>query len=215
MACLIALFSGARTNAAVSLQFGDITQEYDIDVIAFFENHARKHLKNDASERYLPIAKQLMDWGFVDMIRARQKQIGAKDSDFIFDRTQNKLTGDPADKFMTPFLRFIRDELGIVQTGRKIYSFHSFRDTVSNKMEDCGISDSMAHKLVGWKDTDIRHSNYMKRDCQEWKTEIDKLVYPEDVLHLEEWKRIIPDLYISPKKINHKRGTYKPHIKIS
>lgn len=214
LACLIAMFSGARTNAAVSLQFGDITKEDGIDVISFFENHPRKHLKNEATERYLPVAKQLLDWGFVDMVRERQKKIGAKDSDFIFSRTQNELSGDPADKFMTPFLRFIREKLGIVQTGRKIYSFHSFRDTVSNKMEDCGISDSMAHKLVGWKETDVRHTNYMKRDYQEWKTEIDKLVYPEEILHLDYWKTVIPDLYINPEHINHKRGKYKPHIKI-
>lgn len=200
LACLIAMFSGARTNAAVSLQFGDITKEDGVDVIAFFDNHERKHLKNDATERNLPIAKQLLDWGFVDMVRERQEKIGAKDTDFIFARTQHDVSGDPADKFMTPFINtFMRNKLKIVDTGRKKYAFHSFRDTVSRKMKDCGISNSMAHKLVGWKESDIRYSHYMKYDCQEWKNEIDKLVYPEEMLHLEEWKKIIPKLYIDRK----------------
>lgn len=214
LACLIALFSGARTNAAVSLQFKDITTEFDIYCMAFYENHERKHLKNDATERFVPIAKQLIDWGGVDMIKARQKKIGAKDTDFIFARTQHELSGDPADKFMTPFLRFIRQKLKITSTDRKIYAFHSFRDTVSNKMADCGIDDTMAKKLVGWKGGDTRYTHYTKRDCQEQQAAIDKLVYPEDILHLEEWKKIIPDLYINPEKISHSRGKYKPHIKI-
>ena len=207
LACLIALFSGARTNAAVSLQFGDITKESDIDVFAFFENHPRKHLKSDATERYLPIAKQLLDFGFVDMIRERQKKIGAKDTDFIFARTQHDLSGDPADKFMTPFLHFIRKRLNIVSNGRKIYAFHSFRDTVSNKMADCGIDDTMAHKLVGWKGGDIRYTHYTKRDQNEWKAAIDKLEYPEEVLHLNMWKEIIPELYLARKdaQINQPR----------
>jgi integrase len=211
LACLIAMFSGARTNAAVSLQFGDIIKEDGIDVIAFFENHERKHLKNDATERYLPIAKQLIDWGFVDMIRERQKKIGAKDTDFIFARTQHDVSGDPADKFMTPFINtFMRKKLKIVDTGRKKYTFHSFRDTVSNKMEDCGINNTMAKKLVGWKDGDIRYTHYTKRDCIEWKKEIDKLVYPEELLHLEEWKKIIPQLYLDRKDAPLKRPNQIP-----
>lgn len=214
LACLIALFSGARTNAAVSLQFKDISTEFDVYGMAFYENHPRKHLKNDATERFVPIAKQLLDFGFVDMIRERQKKIGAKDTDFIFTRTQIELSGDPADKFMTPFLRFIREKLKIVSNGRKMYAFHSFRDTVSNKMADCGIDDTMAKKLVGWKGGDTRYIHYTKRDCQEQQAAIDKLVYEEDVLHLNKWKKIIPNLYINPEKINHKRGKYKPHIKI-
>lgn len=210
LACLISLFSGARTNAAITLQFGDITQESDIDVLAFFENHDRKHLKNDATERNLPIAQQLIDWGFVDMIRERQKKIGAKDTDFIFSRTQHELSGDPAKKFMTPFFKnFVRKQLGIVSSGRKIYAFHSFRDTVSNKMADCGIDNTMAKKLVGWKSGDIRYTNYSKRTIQEQKAAIDKLVYPEDVLHLEEWKKIIPDLYINQPDKNKKRRSSK------
>ena len=214
LACLIALFSGARTNAAVSLQFKDITTESGIDGIAFYENHPRKHLKNDATERFVPIAKQLLDFGFVDMIRKRQQKTNAKDTDFIFNRTQNELSGDPADKFMTPFLRFIRQELKITSADRKIYAFHSFRDTVSNKMEDCGINDTMAKKLIGWKSGDMRFTHYSKRDYQEQQAAIDKLVYAEEILHLNEWKNIIPNLYINPEKIDHRRGKYKPHIKI-
>ena len=200
MACLIALFSGARNNAAITLQFADITKEANLDVLAFFENNNRKHLKNDATERYVPIPQQLLDWGFVDLIRERQKKIGAKDTDFIFARTQHDISGDPAKKFMEKFHNdFLRDELKILSTGRKIYSFHSFRDTVSNKMEDCGIGNTMAKKLVGWKSGDMRYTNYSKRDYQEQKVAIDKLVYPEDLLHLEYWKTVIPELYLARK----------------
>ncbi|MBO4582924.1 MAG: tyrosine-type recombinase/integrase [Alphaproteobacteria bacterium] len=206
LACLIALFSGARTNAAITLQFGDITKEDGIDVIGFFENNERKHLKNDATERYVPIAKQLMDWGFVDMIRERQKKIGAKDTDFIFARTQHDISGDPAKKFMTSFFdKFMRGKLNIVSSGRNIYSFHSFRKTISNKLKDLGIEKTIINDICGWEGEGTMEINYSIHQLKELKNAVDKIEYPEDLLHLEEWKKIIPQLYLDRKDAPLKR----------
>ena len=49
---------------------------------------------------------------------------------------------------------------------------------------------------------------------EELKPEVDKIEYPEKILHLNEWKKIIPDLYINPEKIVKKRKPYKKHINI-
>ena len=211
LACLIALFTGARTNAATTLQFGDITKEDGIDVIGFFENDKRKHLKNDATERYVPIAKQLMDWGFVDMIRERQKKIGAKDTDFIFARTQHDISGDPAKKFMTPFFdKFMRGKLNIVSAGRKIYSFHSFRKTISNKLKGLGIEKTVINDICGWEGEGTMETNYSIHQLKELKVAADKIVYLEELLHLEEWKKIIPQLYLDRKDAPLKRPNQIP-----
>ena len=62
--CLVALFTGARANAATTLQYGDVIIKDGMYCFEFKENHKIKHLKNDASERIIPIHKQLLDLGF-------------------------------------------------------------------------------------------------------------------------------------------------------
>ena len=213
LACLIALYSGSRTNLSVTLQFGDFIKKDGIDCVWFRENHNKKNRKNKASERKLPVAQQLLDFGLVDMIKARQKKIGAKDTDFIFDRAAS-LKDDPGKKFMAPWLRFIRNDLGIVTQAGETYSFHSFRDTVSKYTKKLKLDDSIVDDIIGWEGNTMRQKNYLKYTTEELKEAVDKIVYPEDILHLEEWKKIIPDLYINPEHINNKRGKYKPHIKI-
>jgi hypothetical protein len=213
LACLIALFSGSRTNLAVTLQFGDFIQKDGIQCIWFRENHDKKNKKNKASERKLPIAQQLLDWGIVDMIKARQKKIGAQATDFIFDRAASS-KGDPAKKFMAPWERFIQNELGIVSHDGIKYSFHSFRDTISKHTKILKIDDSIVDDIIGWEGSTIRQKNYLKYSTEEIKEAVDKIEYSEEILHLEEWKKIIPDLYINPEHISNKRGKYKPHIKI-
>lgn len=213
LACLIALYSGSRTNLGITLQYGDFIQKDSIDCFWFRENNDKKNKKNKASERKLPIAQQLLDWGIIDIIRARQKKTGAADTDFIFDRAAN-LSGDPAKKFMTPWLNFIRTTLGIVSKDGLKYTFHSFRDTLSMYTKTLGIDDSVVDDIIGWEGSSMRNKHYMKYTTAAIKAEVDKIVYPEEILHLEEWKKIIPDLYLNPEHISNKRGNYKPHIKI-
>lgn len=66
--CMIALFTGARANSAITLQYNDIIEQNGILCIQFIENHPIKHLKNEASERIVPIHPQLLDLGFVDYV---------------------------------------------------------------------------------------------------------------------------------------------------
>lgn len=214
LACLLALFSGSRTNFGITLQFGDIVEQDKIQCIWFRENHDKKNRKSKASERKLPIAQQLLDFGFVDMIKARQKKIGATDTDFIFERAAG-LKGDPAKKFMAPWLRFIRKKLGIVTKDGCMYTYHSFRDTVSKRTKkQLNIDDSLIDDIIGWEGKSMRDKHYLKYNTEEIKAQVDKIVYPEEILHLNYWKKVIPDLYINPEHIDNKRGKYKPHIKI-
>lgn len=53
--CMIGLFTGARANAALTIQYDEIINENGIDCIHFQSNHKAKQLKNQASERKVPI----------------------------------------------------------------------------------------------------------------------------------------------------------------
>ncbi|MDY4841035.1 MAG: hypothetical protein SO314_01545, partial [Alphaproteobacteria bacterium] len=71
-ACMIALFTGARINAAITLQYKDILVKDGINCIQFRSDHKIKQLKNEASERLVPIHKQLLDLGFVDYVNKQK-----------------------------------------------------------------------------------------------------------------------------------------------
>ena len=47
----------------------------------------------------------------------------------------------------------------------------------------------------GWKGVGTRSEYYLKRTQNELKEAVDKLVYLEEELHLQEWKDIIKDRY--------------------
>ena len=99
-ACMIALFTGARINAAITLQYKDILVKDGIACIQFRSDHKIKQLKNDASERLVPIHQQLLDLGFIDYINKRKAKLKASDTDFIIKKCQTK-SGEYNNKFFT------------------------------------------------------------------------------------------------------------------
>ena len=59
-----------------------------------------KKLKNDASERLVPVHRQLLDLGFVDYINRQKTRLKAKDTDFIIKKCQTS-GGEYNNKFFT------------------------------------------------------------------------------------------------------------------
>ena len=172
----------------------------------------KKQLKNDASVRKVPIAKQLLDWGFVDMIQRRKQKTNAKDDDFIFSKTATYTS--PSANFMKDFSDFVFKVTNIDTKHKKSYSFHSFRKMVSNKLKALGIEKTIINSICGWDGEGTMEQDYSIHYLEELKPEVDKIEYPENILHLEKWKNTIQDLYINPEKIVKKRKTYKKHINI-
>lgn len=230
LADLIGLYSGSRTTAAITLQFGDIKQLYGCWCIDFCCNNDFKRLKNEATEREWPISKQLVDWGLPELIKKKQKQINAKDTDFIFARTNEFLTDEkqrkstnttsqrtkkePAAKWFGPQKSYWTKQLNITDTEKKKFGFHSFRKTASHTASKFGISEEMKNKLIGWEGTTTQQRFYSEKEFLEIKENSDKMYYPEEVLHLEAWKPVIHDLYLHPEKISKQRGSYKKKINI-
>ena len=224
LACLIGAYVGGRINSIVTLKYQNISKDADTGIyyMEFIDDDkkdekgnkkdGKKQLKNDASVRKVPIAKQLLDWGFIDMIQARKQKAKASDDDFIFSQT-NKYTS-PSANFMKGFSDRVCEIANINKKLRKSYSFHSFRKMVSNKLKALGIEKTMINSICGWDGEGTMEQDYSIHYLEELKPNVDKIKYPEKILHLKEWKKIIPDLYINPEKIIRKRKPYKKHINI-
>lgn len=188
---IVALFTGARRNAATTLQYGDIINKDGIDCIQFRRNHPIKMLKNDESERLVPIAKQLLDLGFVEYVKRRKTKLKAKDTDFIFPNCQRpKDDGFNTNIVQKGFLQYVKN-LGIKQPDGDKYDFHSLRNNATEILEKAGVSQIYINKIIGWKGQNTMQQHYSKRRLDEIKTEVDKLRYDFLQTEFDYWRDVM------------------------
>ena len=189
-ACMISLFTGARMNAAITLQYKDILVKDGIPCIQFCSDHKIKQLKNEASERFVPIHQQLLDLGFVDYINRQKTRLKAKDTDFIIKKCQTK-SGEYNNKFFTrelsPFFMDIK-----VKTGNNDgFDFHSFRKNLSIALQDSGVGATYINDIIGWEGKTTMEQSYSNHTLAQIKNEMHKFSYDFLKPHLAKWKTIM------------------------
>jgi integrase len=187
---IIALFTGARRNAATTLQYGDVINKDGIDCIQFRRNHKIKQLKTDESERFVPIAKQLLDLGFVEYVKRRKTKLKAKDTDFIFPNCQRRDGKYNTNIVQKGFLQYVKD-LGIKQPGGEQYDFHSLRNNAAEILQKAGVDIIFINKIIGWKGQNTMLAHYSKRGLADIKTEVDKLRYDFLQPEFDYWKKVM------------------------
>lgn len=188
--CMIALFTGARANSAITLQYNDIIEKDGIWCINFTENHPIKHLKNEASERIVPIHPQLLDLGFVDYVQRRQTALNAKGTDFIFPKCQTK-SGTYNSRYTVRVILNFLQEIGVKSGTKDSYDFHSFRKNASIAMQNAGIIATFINDIIGWEGKTTMEQSYSNHSLQQIKTEMSKFNYNFLSGHFAKWKEIM------------------------
>ena len=198
-ACMVALFTGSRLNAVITLQYGNIIQKDGIDCIQFIENHKLKKLKNEASQRIVPIPKQLLDMGFVQYFQNQKQKLKKTDSDFIFPKCQTKngtFNGKVVGRGVLSFLT----KIGIRGSDDKKLDFHSFRKNVSNKLQEKVGIQSFINNIVGWEGTNTMEKSYSNHTIPQIKEQADKLKYDFLQPHFDKWTEIMKKVKCSEKR---------------
>lgn len=190
---LVALFTGARLNAATTLQYGDIISEDGMDCIRFIRNHPIKQLKNEASERTVPIAKQLINLGFVEYVKRRKDMLKAADSDFIFPKCITKNNSFNLHFATRGVFKFLTD-IGIKQPNGEKLDFHSFRKNASLKLQDVGVLPAFINDIIGWEGKSIMEQSYSNHTLAQIKTEVDKLEYTFLQPHFDKWAQLMKNV---------------------
>lgn len=187
--CLVALFTGARANGALTLQYDDIFVKDGIDCIYFRENHPIKQLKNEASERIVPVHPQLLRAGFVDYVRYNQKKLKAKGSDFIFPKCQT--SGEKYNNKYTERVLFNYFKTIHVKTGSNDgLDFHSFRKNASIIIQDAGIAPSYINDIIGWEGEGTMEQSYSNHTLVQIKDAMSKFEYDYLEANLVHWKKV-------------------------
>lgn len=189
-ACMIALFTGARINAAITLQYKDILVKDGINCIQFRSDHKIKQLKNEASERLVPIHKQLLDLGFVDYVNKQKAKSKAKDDDFIIKKCQTK-SGEYNNKFFTRELSPFFTDIKVKTGNHDGYDFHSFRKNLSIALQDAGVGATYINDIIGWEGKTTMEQSYSNHTLAQINNEMKKFSYYFLKPHFAKWKRII------------------------
>lgn len=190
---LIAMFVGARCNAALTLQYADIINVDGIDCIKFQDTHPIKQLKNAATRRTVPIPQQLLDLGFVDWVKRQQSKLNAKPSDFIFPSCLTS-NGEYNKKFTTRgLIKYIAD-IGITKNNPHTLDFHSLRKNANQRLEEVGVPETFINDIIGWEGKNTRQQSYSNHDLVKIKEQADKLRYDFLQDEFDYWKTVMANL---------------------
>lgn len=157
---LIALYTGARLEEIAGLQVDDLIElsfEADgADKTAWFFNFKpdptrNRRLKNDESERTVPIHPELIRLG---LIRYRDVVASSKEPQ-LFPRLTQHASGLRAHKWGQWFGKYLRIDCKVTDR-RKV--FHSFRHTLKDAGRECGVPEELQRAIMGHSATDVAGS---------------------------------------------------------
>ena len=187
---LISMFVGARCNAAITLQYGDIINVDGIDCIKFQDTHPIKQLKNAATHRTVPIPLQLLNMRFVDYVKRQQTKTNARPTDFVFPKCQTS-SGQYNNKFTTRgFIKYIND-IGITKNNPHKLDFHSLRKNANLQLESVGVPETFINDIIGWEGRSTRQQSYSNHDLQKIKVQADKLRYDFLQTEFDYWRDVM------------------------
>ena len=169
ISCLIALSTGARSNAATTLQYKDIVYTDGFWCINFIEDHKAKHYKTDASERIVPIHPQIIRAGLLDFIVKNKKN----DNDFINPDALYE-SGEYNNHYVSRKIHSYFRKIGIFSSKDGKKCFHSFRKCVNLLMQKSGIIQPIINSIVGWEGKGTAEKFYSEYTLKELYDEMDK-----------------------------------------
>lgn len=143
---LLSMFGGLRLNEACQLDVADIRRIDDVDCFVITErsedDQTDKRLKTSSSERVVPIHAMLIDLGFMEFVRQRQRAGETK----LFGEVGMGATGYRSTTFSAWFRRFVAKAGADSQKT----CFHSFRHGFRDALREARIDRDIALVLGGW-----------------------------------------------------------------
>ncbi|MCP4596857.1 site-specific integrase [Neptuniibacter sp.] len=153
---LLGLFTGARLNELCQLYLDEVINIDGIDCLHIQAEHPDQRLKNQTSERLIPLHPRLKELGFLEFVQS-QRTLGRVRlfSELRFHK-QHRYTHAPSRWFAN-----VRAKAGFNNSGEK-KDFHSFRHTVADHLKQLGVTEGLIAGLLGHKAGGITYSRYGK-----------------------------------------------------
>lgn len=138
---ILGLYSGARVNEIAQLRLEDI--ETIDGVPGFFVRQGGKgqSVKNRNSRRFVPLAKSVIESGFLDYVEEARRAGGEQ----LFPDLPNSTGLGFGRQLSRQFSVYIKRQ-GVSAVGQ---GFHGFRHTMASKLDEAGVSASAIAAVTG------------------------------------------------------------------
>lgn len=146
---ILGLYTGGRIGEIAGMHTDYVLEKSSLPVMRLAGT------KTDASDRIVPIHKDLIKLGFLDYVESRRNA----NKILLFDIaiSQQNGPGAQASKFFTRF----KNKIGI-EDDLKV--FHSFRHTITDLMNQASIGDKAGSQYTGHAlEKSVRNGNYGRR----------------------------------------------------
>lgn len=157
---LIALFSGMRMGEILQLSPDHIRRsEAGTD---FFVLTRDMKLKTQSAEREVPVHPELKRMGFLEWVSERRDA----EADLLFDDVPESKFGYRSDMFTKRFATFLRS-IKLPSDRKQRLSFHSFRHTFKDALNETGAPEEIKDEICGWsrtKQTGRRYGSGLSAD---------------------------------------------------
>lgn len=154
-ASLIGMFTGARLNEICSLRVADVVLKDGIMCfsINIDDPENLKRVKTSSGIRILPVHSQLIQAGFLQYVEAR-RVLGKDPALFDFPYFAKEGFGKYQGKWF--------NEVFLPKLGLKTPShvFHSFRHTISTRLQQANVPVALVKAIVGHRQDDITSGTY-------------------------------------------------------
>ena len=140
---LLGLFSGARVNELSQLYVADIETIAGISGYHINKRFHGQKLKSAASRRFVPLAKPILDAGFLEYVTDVQKAGHER----LFPHLPNNAGLGFGKQMTRQFCAYIQSR-GVVEDGM---GMHAFRHTLATRLDRAGVSVSTIAKITGHK----------------------------------------------------------------
>lgn len=156
---LIGLYTGARVAEVGQLAIKDFIQEGGVDAFRFTDEGRGQSVKNEASNRTVPIHPDLIQLGILE----RRDALAATQDVRFFPNVEMEGVNGAGNWLSKVFGRHLK-AYGILseEDGPKV-GFHSLRKTVIQTLQGSGVVSEMRAQLVGHELGDEHHGTYSRK----------------------------------------------------
>lgn len=144
---IVGLYTGARVNEVAQLFVDDVREVNGVWGIFLWKNSRGQKIKNKASIRFVPLARPVLEAGFIAFVEAQKAN--AEERLFPDLPAGMRLDGTPNGKgfgkqLSKQFAAYTK-KLGI----EKGVAFHSFRHTMATRLAEAGVSQQDTALITG------------------------------------------------------------------
>ena len=156
---VLGLYTGARVSEIAQAEVADFAEREGVLCLSINSHGAGKSLKTEGSARTVPLHPDLLALGLPDRLAA----LRATGSRRFFGGQGVNSKANGAGNWLSKAWSYYLAKRGFVGEDGGRLGFHSLRKTITQRLQDAGVSAEHRAALLGHELDDVHHSHYARK----------------------------------------------------